>query len=170
MPKLYTKRGDAGITDIKGERVYKSSKVIHLLGEIDMLNSFLGCVDLVRAPREDLNMVQHLLFELGAQFSGYAKESVDLVHYTKELEKRIDRYCKETPHLTNFILPSGPVHLARAQCRRVESVLVEYTQMKQDVDFSLVLQFINRLSDFLFALARYEALVEILHTKSWQNQ
>ncbi|MCL4397975.1 cob(I)yrinic acid a,c-diamide adenosyltransferase [Patescibacteria group bacterium] len=135
--KIYTKKGDKGETGlIGGKRVPKTDPVVEALGTIDELNAHLGNLNL------PLEKIQQDLMALASEVAGGKKARVN----EKWLEKEIDRMEKELPPLHNFILPTGSVHLARAVCRRTErrvTAVLGYSK------------YLNRLSDYLFVLARW---------------
>ena len=152
--KIYTKTGDKGTTSLYDcSRVSKSSILIDLLGDIDELNSFIGIIDSSFLLKD----IQTWLFDLGTIIANPNKKySFDISQeFTKILEKEIDMMTQQLPKLTNFILPSGNIHLSRAIARRCERKLVDVITIgdyKHIDDNCLV--FLNRLSDYLFTLAR----------------
>jgi len=153
--KIYTKTGDNGMTSLFNmERVYKDNILIDLLGDIDELNSYLGII-------KDTRMLPHIqvwLFDLGTIIANPNKKyNFDInLEFTKTLEYEIDNMNDSLSKLTNFILPSGYIHLSRAIARRCERKLVEAKKNNYDhIDDNCVV-FMNRLSDYLFILARYE--------------
>jgi cob(I)alamin adenosyltransferase len=158
--KIYTKTGDKGTTSLYDcSRVSKSSILIDLLGDIDELNSFIGIIDSSFLLKD----IQTWLFDLGTIIANPNKKySFDISQeFTKILEKEIDMMTQQLPKLTNFILPSGNIHLSRAIARRCERKLVDVItngDYKHIDDNCLV--FINRLSDYLFTLARYECFMK----------
>jgi len=153
--KIYTKTGDNGMTSLFNmERVYKDNILIDLLGDIDELNSYLGII-------KDTRMLPHIqvwLFDLGTIIANPNKKyNFDInLEFTKTLEYEIDNMNDSLSKLTNFILPSGYIHLSRAIARRCERKLVEAKKNNYDhIDDNCII-FMNRLSDYLFILARYE--------------
>ena len=158
--KIYTKTGDNGMTSLYDcSRVSKSSLLINLLGDIDELNSFIGIIDSSFLLKD----IQTWLFDLGTIIANPNKKySFDISQeFTKILEKEIDMMTQQLPKLTNFILPSGNIHLSRAIARRCERKLVDVIMngdYKHIDDNCLV--FINRLSDYLFTLARYDCFMK----------
>lgn len=179
--KIYTKTGDGGETHlVGGKRVRKSSKRVSVTGEIDELNCVLGWVVALANNDESteiatqLSDIQSELFDLGAHTSSipgekYAAALTITSEDVERLEKSIDEFVKDLPELKSFILPGGnelisAIHLARAVCRRAERCLVGLLD-EEKVD-NLALQYLNRLSDLLFAMARFECkrsgLAEIL--------
>jgi len=156
--KIYTKTGDSGTTSLYDcSRVYKSSILIDLLGDIDELNSFIGIID----SEYLLNDIQVWLFDLGTIIANPNKKYLfDCnLEFTKILESEIDKMTSELPRLNNFILPSGNIHLSRAITRRCERKLVDittnYPNDSKHIDANCLV-FINRLSDYLFTLARFD--------------
>ena len=158
--KIYTKTGDKGTTSLYDcSRVSKSSILIDLLGDIDELNSFIGIIDSSFLLKD----IQTWLFDLGTIIANPNKKySFDISQeFTKILEKEIDMMTQQLPKLTNFILPSGNIHLSRAIARRCERKLVDVItngDYKHIDDNCLV--FLNRLSDYLFTLARYDCYMK----------
>lgn len=164
--KLYTKTGDKGKTSIIGGRVDKDHLRVEAYGTIDELNSFVGkaITELDATIFEDiindLVTIQHELFDGGGDLANVMKER----HYKltepsiEVLEKRIDELSEEAPPLQKFILPGGSpaaatLHIARTIARRAERQTV--TLMKSEEDLPIVVQkYLNRLSDYLFAVAR----------------
>lgn len=167
--KIYTKTGDQGKTSlIGGTKVPKSHVRIESYGTIDELNSYIGLAnDLI--PEESLNPVlreiQDRLFTIGSSLAcDPDKETALKIPDLKDtdisfLENEIDRMNGELPDMRSFILPGGhqtvsTIHICRCVCRRAERICV---QMKEEGLFiePLVIQYLNRLSDYLFVLARY---------------
>jgi cob(I)alamin adenosyltransferase len=158
--RLYTRTGDTGITDLMGPgRVAKDSRRLQALGDLDEVNSQLG---VVRALSDDVQLdaalqeVQNLLFECGRELAQPTLPRLTAAH-TAGLEQLIDRLQESLPPLKRFILPGGTAaaahcHLARAVCRRAERILFHLARSEPVNGASL--QFINRLSDLLFVVAR----------------
>jgi cob(I)alamin adenosyltransferase len=168
--KVYTRRGDAGETDLfGGARVPKDAPRVEAYGAVDELNAALGVAaaasghDDVRALAAEL---QSRLFDLGAHLAapdaarraksglpGPRDEHVDA------LERRIDAFEAELPALRRFVLPGGTsasaaFHLARTVCRRAERRVVALAHVEETDP--RVVRYLNRLSDLLFVLARLE--------------
>jgi len=162
---IYTKTGDDGSTSLYDcSRVSKSSVLIDLLGDIDELNSFVGIINSTNL----LTDIQIWLFDLGTIIANPVKKySFDInLEYTKILETEIDKMTAQLPKLSNFILPSGNIHLSRAIARRCERKMVEAKTSYQHIDNNCLI-FINRLSDYLFTLARYDNMNnDIIYKKS----
>jgi cob(I)alamin adenosyltransferase len=164
--KIYTKTGDAGETALfGGRRLPKSHLRIEAYGTVDELNSYLG---LVRDCTEDdelrqlLKEIQDRLFSLGANLAADPAKNTappDLHPADIEiLEKQIDAMEAGLPPLRNFILPGGHTtvsycHIARCVCRRAERLVVALN-LAEPVD-PILIKYLNRLSDFLFVLARH---------------
>jgi cob(I)alamin adenosyltransferase len=166
--KIYTKKGDLGKTSlIGGKPISKNNIRIEAYGGVDELNSIIGL--LADMMKDDsyvpfLRHIQNNLFVIGSKLATPMNSSFnapDLSHdLIKNLEKEIDKMDADLQPLTNFILPGGHVlvsycHLARVVCRRVERNIVSLSEIEQ-VD-PQILTFINRFSDFLFTLARFQA-------------
>jgi cob(I)alamin adenosyltransferase len=167
--KIYTKTGDAGKTAlIGGTKVPKSHIRIDSYGTIDELNSFIG---MVRDQVDDdhsknvLKEIQDRLFTIGSSLAcDPEKEPLMKMPDLKEddvtfLEREIDKMNEVLPAMKNFILPGGHLavstaHVARCVCRRGERICVAMQEHEEFID-PLVLKYLNRLSDYLFVLARY---------------
>ncbi len=164
--KVYTKKGDKGKTQLLGgSMVDKNHIKLESYGTIDELNAFIGNIydqEISAFHKEILLNIQNQLFNLGSiiSFDG-KKDKIKLPNVTAEniemMEKAIDKMEEELPMLKNFILPSGhptasKCHIARTVCRRAERNLVALGQ-EQEID-GLHIQYLNRLSDYLFVLAR----------------
>lgn len=163
--KIYTKKGDAGETSLfGGKRLPKSHLRIEAYGNTDELNSCLGLLrDHLEDEqlREELFVIQHRLFDMGSRLAVDPEKELPVpdIHDSdiEMLEKAIDRMDGELPPLKNFILPGGhPVvshcHVARCVCRRAERRVVALAQEEQTSE--LIIRYLNRLSDYLFVLAR----------------
>jgi cob(I)alamin adenosyltransferase len=164
--KLYTRTGDAGETSLfDGTRVRKDDARVSAYGDVDELNAWLG---LARASGLDADLdaevvqVQRDLFALGAQLADPAHKLAARVDKAlvepkdvSRLEALIDRLETEVPPLRRFILAGGcpagaALHVARTVCRRAERRIVA---LEPEPD-AVLLQYVNRLSDLLFVLAR----------------
>ena len=167
--KIYTKTGDDGTTALfGGERVGKDDLRVEAYGNIDELNSFLGAlVDrLEDGEIKTFNQkLQHILFNIGSVIATVDERMISklpqiLVSDIKIIELEIDRYTLGLPPMTHSILPSGHVqvshaHICRVIARRAERGLVRlshHTQINEQVKLSI--QFLNRISDYFFVLAR----------------
>jgi cob(I)alamin adenosyltransferase len=168
--KIYTKTGDVGETSLfGGKRVSKSALRIETYGTIDELNSFIGLVRDVQTDARQVELlkeIQDRLFTIGATLasdpgSNAHKAVPDLFEEDVELlERAIDDMDEKLPPITHFILPGGHVHvsychLARTVCRRAERLAVALNY-QSEIDV-LIIKYLNRLSDYLFVLARKTA-------------
>jgi cob(I)alamin adenosyltransferase len=169
--KIYTKTGDAGKTSlIGGTKVPKSHLRIEAYGTVDELNSFAGlCADYLKAKmiRNSIPEIQDRLFTIGSALAcDPDKEPKLKIPDLKEedvilLEKEMDRMNDELVPMKSFILPGGHVtvstlHIARCVCRRAERCCVRMQKKELEID-PLIIKYLNRLSDYLFVLARYAA-------------
>ena len=167
--KIYTKTGDAGKTSlIGGTKVPKSHLRIESYGTVDELNAFIGLVgDMITEEhsRIILREIQDRLFTIGSSLAcDPHKEMRMKIPDLKEndillLENEIDKMNMLLPDMKSFILPGGDtavstIHVTRCVCRRAERICVHMQEEKMYVD-AIVLKYINRLSDYLFVLARY---------------
>lgn len=168
--KVYTKRGDSGETDLFGSgRVTKDDRRVEAYGEVDELNAVLGqalAVGVQADLVELLTRIQSALFDIGSYLAtprADIREKNRFVEITPadvaELEAVIDRYDAELPPLEAFVLPGGTrasaaFHVARTVCRRAERRVV--TLDREEKIGGHALEYLNRLSDFFFTLARLE--------------
>ncbi|MCB0703710.1 MAG: cob(I)yrinic acid a,c-diamide adenosyltransferase [Saprospiraceae bacterium] len=164
--RIYTKTGDQGETGLfGGKRLSKAHIRIDSYGTVDELNSCLGLVRdhlEIESIRQELLEIQSLLFTIGSNLASdpEKKSGVPALRETEieKLEKAIDRMEESLPPLKNFILPGGHpavsfIHLARTVCRRAERITVALAEL-EPVEETLI-KYLNRLSDYLFVLARY---------------
>ncbi len=156
--KIYTKTGDDGTTSLfGGQRVLKSDLRIDAYGTVDELNS----------PDAELavmiDRIQHLLFPLGADLATPPMVNVRIERISDadvgELERMIDSLDARLPALKSFILPGGSttsagLHIARTVCRRAQRILILARETEEISDEAV--HFLNRLSDLLFVMARFE--------------
>lgn len=169
--KIYTKTGDKGTTSlIGGTKVPKSHLRIEAYGTTDELNSYIGlCRDLLsdEKSRDVLLETQDRLFTIGSSLAcDPIKEPKMRIPDLKEkditlLENEIDRMNDALGPMKSFILPGGHaivshLHIARCVCRRAERCCVRLELESLEVD-SIILKYLNRLSDYLFVLSRYTA-------------
>ncbi|MEN9571107.1 MAG: hypothetical protein RL172_2338 [Bacteroidota bacterium] len=167
--KIYTKTGDLGKTSlIGGTKVPKSHLRIETYGTVDELNSYIGLVsDLLTddAGKQILKEIQDRLFTIGSSLAcdpdkAPSMKIPDLIESDVALlEKQIDQMNEVLPAMKFFILPGGhqaisTTHVARCICRRAERLCVQMQQQALFVE-PLVIKYLNRLSDYLFVLARY---------------
>ncbi len=167
--KIYTKKGDTGNTSLfGGQKVSKSSKRISSYGTVDELNSIIGMAISFGVSSKGLEMLETLqkqLFVLGSDLATPSSRKVRISRIGEEeitfLETHIDEMEEQLSPLKNFILPGGcqagaTLHFARTVCRRAERVAVECSH-EEEISAAAI-KYINRLSDFLFVLARFENL------------
>ena len=164
--RIYTRTGDKGQTSIIGGRVDKDDVRVEAYGTVDEVNCFVGQAvtqlepELFQDIRDDLEKIQHELFDCGGDLANVTKKrepklTSEAIVY---LEARIDAFIEEAPELERFILPGGSsgaatLHIARTLTRRAERLVLKL--MKEDCGLSeLHLQYLNRLSDYFFAVAR----------------
>lgn len=167
MSKIYTKTGDSGMTGLLGGgRVGKDDLRIDAYGTVDELNAVLGmarAIGLEPALDALLGAIQDDLFAVGSALAdpnpdGPFQAAITAEHATR-LEADIDRFEAELPPLTRFILPGGApaaatIHLARTVCRRAERLAVKLARQPGASASPHLIIYLNRLSDFLFVLAR----------------
>ncbi|WP_457615539.1 cob(I)yrinic acid a,c-diamide adenosyltransferase [Lutibacter sp.] len=184
--KIYTKTGDKGKTSLfGGTRVPKHHLRIEAYGTVDELNSYLGLIrdqEIDKHTSEVLIKIQNELFTLGAMLATpqdkeilkSGKERLN-IHKTGEtavklLELEIDQMNESLPEMTHFVLPGGHTtvsfcHIARCVCRRAERIC---TQLSEDTHIpSEILIYLNRLSDYLFVLARKLAHINNAQEIRW---
>lgn len=164
LSKIYTRTGDAGTTGLgDGSRTAKDAPRIAAIGDVDELNAVLGvllCEDLPEATRALLTGAQHDLFDLGGELAvpggRFLKET-----QPGRLEAAIDHCNADLGPLKEFILPGGTraaalAHQARTVCRRAERTVVALASVEGEEAVSVVArQYLNRMSDLLFVLARW---------------
>ena len=160
LSQIVTRTGDDGTTGLgDGSRTRKDALRVQAMGEIDELNSTLGvllCETLPEAARADLVDIQHDLFDLGGELCIPGHVMVTDVQVAR-LDACLARYNAELPRLAEFVLPGGSragalAHIARTVCRRAERALVALGA--EDPVAAPPRQYMNRLSDLLFVLAR----------------
>ena len=169
LTKIYTRTGDDGTTGLGGgRRVPKDSPRIVAYGAVDETNSAIGAAlaaGLCPLVAEALKKIQNDLFHLGSDLcrteDDKKKTPVPVIEqrHVDALEKLMDRMSKELEPLANFILPGGSpgaafLHLARTVCRRTEILVIALGRKEPVGPFTV--KYLNRLSDTLFVMARYE--------------
>lgn len=148
LSKIYTRTGDNGITSTaSGENVAKSSLLIEAIGAIDEANSAIGIA--TEFGSAVIDRIQSDLFDLGAELSGAPTINISENRVTY-LEKIIDDYNKNLEPLNSFVLPTGLLHNARAIVRRAEREVWKLAPLNENIP-----RYLNRLSDLLFVMARY---------------
>lgn len=169
LTKIYTKKGDDGTTGLGSrQRVPKENPRVQAYGTVDELNSHLGlalALDVCEELRRPLLEIQNTLFHLGSDlcFPEEDKQQFNIPEIEQRhvniLEKLIDELNEKTGALENFILPGGSqaaaqLHVARCVCRRAEREVVALSRQEKVGEF--VIAYLNRLSDALFVMARFE--------------
>jgi len=177
LTKIYTRNGDGGQTRLgNGTEVGKDALRVCAYGDLDELNSMLGLVQ--TQLRDDvlppiITAIQHHLFDAGGELSapGMVTDmiSADLI---SQMETDLDRLNAELPPLQEFILPGGTpaaaqLHVARTICRRAERSLVHLN--RTELISANIIRYVNRLSDLLFVMARYENHLNGDYEVIWQN-
>lgn len=181
--KIYTKTGDKGETSLfGGKRVWKDDLRISAYGTVDELNAVLGMAvtELINVELiEVIKNIQNNLFTVGSDLaSPLDKENKNFViprideNFVVQLECLIDKYDSQLPELKNFILPGGLkgsaiLHHARTVCRRAEREVVALS--KKDLINHEIEVYLNRLSDLLFILARFENYSNNSADIAWQK-
>ena len=180
--RIYTKTGDSGNTSlIGGTKVPKNDIRIETYGTVDELNSWIGMVnDQLNDSefRDELKEIQDRLFTIGSSLATDAEKEPKMklpdLHPSdiELLEKKIDRMTEALPPMKSFILPGGHVtvsaiHITRCVCRRAERLAVNMQQHELFVDEKLI-QYLNRLSDYLFTLARYAGMKLNVQEIAWK--
>jgi len=180
--KIYTKTGDTGKTSlIGGTKVLKSNPRIEAYGTVDELNSYIGLVsDFCNDDhaKDILKEIQDRLFTIGSELACDPDKKINMpipdLHESdiQLLEKEMDEMDKELPVMKNFILPGGSpsvsfMHVARCVCRRAERCCVNLMESGGEVD-PLIIKYINRLSDYLFMLARYTGMKNNTSEITWK--
>lgn len=169
LTRIYTKTGDEGMTGLGGgQRVPKDSKRVATYGTVDELNSQIGvalATGLCERLTAELARVQNDLFDLGSDLAtpatSQARHPVPTIQerHITNLERLIDEFNEVVGPLANFLLPGGStgaaqLHVARTVCRRAER---ETTTLAREEEIGAnVVPYLNRLSDALFVMARYE--------------
>ena len=186
--KIYTGTGDKGKTSLfSGDRVSKADAQIDAYGDWDELNSILGALAAHLFPEEELvaelQQIQSTLFQVGAWLATRPDSSATdaLQEITAKqiafLENAIDRYENELPALNAFILPGGHItaawaHVARTACRRCERktvmLITQSMTSKPTEPYQRLMVFLNRLSDYLFVLARQCNRIHGIADKPWK--
>ena len=189
--KIYTGTGDRGKTSLfSGERIAKSEGRIEAYGDVDELNSFLGALiaDLAKNDpnlSEKLQEIQSDLFQLSAILAiapnSPAMDSLTAItdNQITKLERDIDQLEAQLPDLSGFILPGGQTtaawaHICRTVCRRAERnatrISAEYDEGQTAQQYQMVLVYLNRLSDYLFVVARYCNHIQGVSDTLWKQK
>ncbi|MBV7440313.1 cob(I)yrinic acid a,c-diamide adenosyltransferase [Weeksellaceae bacterium TAE3-ERU29] len=183
--KIYTKQGDKGQTSLYGGlKVSKADLRIEAYGTIDEINSVIGCIvseNTIEKYNQQLIEIQNNLFCIGAELATPSDKletqngksrigKLITENETHSLENYIDEQQKNLPQLTHFILPGGGkssaiTHLSRTVCRRAERIIVRFSEIETVRPETI--QYINRLSDYLFTLARTFAKENGIEETKW---
>jgi len=178
LNKIYTRKGDNGFTGlVGGGQIAKTALQIEVFGSVDELNAFVGLIrtyalnytashpHIATETDQVLKKIQNELFDLGSRLATPAGKSHPTMRnitpqQVTDLENKIDAYVNGLPTLNSFVLPGGNklnayAHVARTVCRRLERLLWRFKE-EQPLE-PAVLQYVNRLSDFLFAYSRWVA-------------
>lgn len=182
LTKIYTKTGDDGTTSLGSRtRVPKESARVEAYGTVDELNSVIGVAlahGLTGRLAEELPAIQNELFHLGSDLcfpeedkAQYTIPEIEERHVTK-LENLIDEFTEVLGPLQNFILPGGSVgaanlHVARTVCRRAERIATALA--REEAVGPFVIPYLNRLSDALFVMARFENLMRQVAEPLWDS-
>jgi cob(I)alamin adenosyltransferase len=178
--KIYTKTGDKGMTSLLGgTRVKKYHEQVEAYGTVDELNSFIGLIkdqEIATHYKDILSEIQDRLFTIESILASENKEITKKLPCLKQsdislLENEIDKLNESLPELTAFILPGGHqivsfCHIARCVCRRTERLVILLAE-KIEIDEQII-QYFNRLSDYLFVLARKITLDLGLKENLWK--
>jgi len=183
LTKIYTRTGDDGTTGLgAGQRVPKESERIEAYGTVDELNSFIGAANAAGLDAElaaMLKRIQNDLFDLGSDLcvleADKAKFKLRGIEWgqVKQLENWIDALQKSLKPLENFILPGGSqgaaqLHVCRCVCRRAERCVVRLK--RTEPVGTHVIEYLNRLSDLLFVMSRYENLKKNHPEVLWEQK
>ena len=179
---VYTRTGDQGITGlVGGTRIKKSDPRIHLYGEVDELNSYIGlAISFLKKDFDKslLMQIQSSLFDLGSNLAcEKEKRSQFKLPYIKiqaieTLETDIDQMDSQLLPLKHFILPGGSqaasaFHVCRTVCRRIERQMVDFEEQHPGEVPENALQYMNRLSDYFFILSRYLNSTNNIEETQW---
>jgi cob(I)alamin adenosyltransferase len=176
ITKVTTKKGDSGKTELgDGSKVSKSDLIIKTIGQVDELNSFIGFAKV--AANDDLvnkfSDIQNQLLNLGGELS-IPNRNLNLItdQMVSLIESDIVKLNKELPPLKEFVIPgedefSARLHIARSVCRKTETLIVELIENK--IGKPIWIQYLNRLSDYLFILSRYHVNQIGIKEKQWKK-
>jgi cob(I)alamin adenosyltransferase len=180
MVKVYTKSGDKGETSlVDGKRVSKDHIRLEAYGTVDELNSIIGQVTCYSLNEQNpvLQTIQNKLFNIGSNLAAEDDATREMLPELKtedivQLEKEIDRMDEVLSPLKTFVLPGGNLcnascHLARTVCRRAERRVVGIGD--DNATISMIIQYLNRLSDYFFVLSRYALHLEGLPDREWKK-
>lgn len=180
--KIYTKTGDNGFTSLLGgSRVPKYHLRIDSYGTVDELNAYIGLIadqDIAVQHQLALKQIQDRLFVIGAMLAADPEKSAPTIPDLQDadvewLEQEIDAMNEQLPALQHFILPGGSnavsfCHVARCVCRRSERITVQLAD--DSLVENKVIVYLNRLSDYLFVLARKIGQEQQIPEKKWSSR
>ena len=181
LSKIYTRTGDTGETGLgDGSRISKTAPRVEAMGSVDELNSIVGLVveELIESRQPELAQIsnflrklQHRVFDLGGEISIPGFEIISADHVSA-IENHLDEMNERLDPLENFILPGGSrlianCHMARSICRRAERNIVALA-IDEEINKN-AMKFLNRLSDYLFVLARTCARLTEVDEVLWQK-
>ena len=164
MNKIYTKTGDVGITSlVGGDRIPKSDAILDVFGTYDELNAHIGAL-IAEENLPFLTEIQEKLFIIGGILATPAKKYEQYWHeiswdsFLMEIENKIDEMDEVLTPLHSFLMPQGSraisqAHICRTVCRKLERKIAHFTT--ENEHFLMLLQIVNRLSDYFFILARF---------------
>ena len=182
LTKIYTRQGDEGLTSLSGgQRVPKDSLRVATYGTVDELNSVIGVAlasGLCDRLSEVLPHIQNELFHLGSDLSFLEEDKTKYPipqiepRHVEKLESLIDEMTSVVGPLQNFILPGGSIgaahlHVARTVCRRAEREVI--TLAREEAIGAFVIQYLNRLSDALFVMSRFENHMRSVPEPLWDS-
>ena len=180
--KIYTRKGDTGTTTLFNMQIVsKSHDCFQCLGDIDEANAYIGVIENFNVEgkiftnkdiQNQLINIQSRLLDLGSHIATPLKSSsqnkIKITQFdsinVENLESWIDKMDSELPILKNFILPKGPFHIVRTIIRRAERSLIPIIEA-ENCDIC-ILEYLNRLSDYFFVLARYTSKNETVYVKA----
>jgi cob(I)alamin adenosyltransferase len=174
LTKIYTRTGDDGSTGMAdGTRRAKDDLLVHVIGEVDELNSQLAVLacHIPAVFSASIRIIQNEMFNVGAELA--MCEAIIKQQDVDWLEQSLDEMNRSLTPLKEFILPGGGLaashcHVARATCRRAERALVSLNKDKTLNGY--LMAYINRLSDYLFVLARAISKQEGIDEVYWQSE
>lgn len=182
MIKIYTKKGDCGVTATMRGKMGKGEQLAETLGAIDELNSWLGLISPSLIPPlklrggdggDTIKSIQKNLMLINSILAGADKKFND--GETLKLEKLIDKLQTELPELKNFIYPVGKLQVVRAVARRCEREVVKYFEIsssgpplcQRGGKGRFIIKYLNRLSDALFVMARWVNMKDGVEEEAW---
>ena len=179
---VYTRTGDKGVTGlVGGTRIKKSDPRIHLYGEVDELNSYIGMAISHLGKEFDkslLQLIQSSLFDLGSNLACEKEKRSEFklpqsnTSAIERLESEIDQMDILLPQLKHFILPGGDLaaaafHICRTVCRRIERQMVDFEEQHPGEIPENALRYINRMSDYFFILSRFINFKKKIEETQW---